>query len=519
MTIRKIKDNWDLVVIGGGITGAGIFREAIRNGIDTILLEQKDFAWGASSRSTKMVHGGLRYLKQGHFCLTRDAVIERQRLLKEAPGLVEALGFLFPIYNNRGPSRIVIKLGLAVYDLIALKWQHKYYNYEEFLKLIPNVKKEGLIGGFHFFDAKVDDARLVQRLINESVNAGGKALNYTAVTKVERDNKGYVKAIFVQDTETHDEKMLLTKTVINATGPWAERLHISPDPKRHLRPLRGSHIVIPSSVLPISKAVCFAHPADSRMVFVSPWEGVVIVGTTDLSHKDDLMVEPAISKEEFFYLMEALKDYFPSINISAKDCISTFAGIRPVLSKGKLEPSEESREHVVWVNKGFITITGGKLTTFRKLAFDTLKAAMPFLKFREINYKDKPVFENKFEHIEYSKYGLTHKQLKRLLGRYGKEAYKLIKNADTKELTPVPGTYILWAELPFTAKHEQIRHLSDLMLRRVRLGLLLPQGGKKYLDQIQKLCEPVLPWDKDKWEQEKKLYLSLWEKSYNVPYV
>ena len=270
MQIHEVADTWDLVIIGGGITGAGILREAIRMGLKVVLVEQKDFAWGTSSRSSKMVHGGLRYIKEGKLFLTKIAVEERERLLKEAPGLVESLGFLLPVYDDQRPGRRTLKIGLSLYDVLAGERQHKFYDAGKFTERVPYVKREGLTGGFHFFDAQVDDSRLVLRLINESVACGALALNYTAVTEIIRNTEGAVTGVAVRDTETDETKIIHSPAVINATGSWAEKLHPSPEPHRRLRPLRGSHLVFPASLLPLAEGFSFMHPQDNRAVFIVP---------------------------------------------------------------------------------------------------------------------------------------------------------------------------------------------------------------------------------------------------------
>ena len=517
MGIENLREDWDLVVIGGGITGAGVFREATRMGLNVLLVERMDFAWGTSSRSTKLVHGGLRYLKDGHLLLTKESVEERERMLKEAPGLVEQAGFLMPVYRGISPGKWSLDIGLILYDLMAHEKQHQFYDTREFSALTPHLKRRGLAGGFSFLDAQVDDARLVLRLINEAVTSGGCALNYTAAKGILRNVDGQVTGVVIEDTETLENKTLSTGAVINATGVWGEELHPSPDKKRHLRPLRGSHLVFPGSVIPIDKAVTMVHPADSRLLFAIPWEGAVLVGTTDIDHREDIRKEPSITKEEVSYLLEAIHLFFPSLDVSADNCISTFAGIRPVLSEGKLSPSEESRDYVVWKNKGLVTITGGKLTTFRKMAWDTLKAAKPFLPQVRFIGRNDPVFFPVPDTIPEEDFGLSAETWRRLYGRYGEAANELVRTAATDDLTPIPGTFTLWAELPFTAKYEQVKHLSDLLLRRVRIGLLTPMGGKEYIKRIQKLCESSLPWDRKRWKQEIKDYLDLCEQAYSLP--
>jgi glycerol-3-phosphate dehydrogenase len=516
MSLNELPDNWDVIIIGGGITGAGVLREASRAGLRTLLVEQKDFAWGTSSRSSKLVHGGLRYLKEGKFMLTKIAVEEREYLLKEAPGLVESLGFFLPVYADQRPGRRTLKVGLSLYDIMARERQHKFYDAAEFIKLIPHINPEGLMGGFFYLDAQTDDSRLVLRLIMESIASGAMALNYTTVAKILRNGDGNVTGAEVTDTETRETKTLFSECVINATGCWAEVLHPSPEPNRHLRPLRGSHLVFPNEVLPIPQGFGFIHPVDNRSVFVVPWEGAVLVGTTDLDHKEMLSKEPTITEAEVNYLMGGIQAIFPSLNISLENCIAAFAGVRPVLSEDDRPPSEESREHVVWVDRGLVTVTGGKLTTFRRLAWDAIKAAKPFLPAVELPDKRDSIFSDTPDRPE-NAYGMPKQTWRRLYGRYGKAADTLVQMSKPEDLSLIPGTDTLWAELPFVAKTEQIRHLDDLLLRRVRIGLLTPYGGKAYLKRIRKLCRGVLPWDKRRWRNEVKNYLDLWIQSHALP--
>ena len=511
-----LETNWDVIVIGGGITGAGIFREAVRAGLKTLLLEQKDFAWGTSSRSSKLVHGGLRYLKEGRFFLTRDAVRERQRLLAEARGLVTPMGFLVPVYKDRGPGRWTLEAGLSIYDLIAKRRQHSYLDIDEFIRHAPNIDRKGLTGGFQFFDAQVDDARLVLRLIFEGLDAGGAARNYARAAAVGRDAAGRVSGVTVEDVHSHQTQTLSAAVVINATGCWAEDLHPSPQKNRHIRPLRGSHLIFPAHVLPVKQAISYVHPDDGRAVFIGPWEGAVIAGTTDLDHAASLSLEPRITADEVTYLLEGLQALFPALDISARDCIAAIAGVRPVLSEGRCDPSAESREHVVWVDKGLVTITGGKLTTFRKLAWDALRAAKPFLG-AGVNFDETmPVFEP-FRNQPKSPLPVSDSRWLALFGRYGKAAGDIVATAVPATAAVVPATGNLWAEIVHGAAHEKIHHLTDLLLRRVRLGLLADEGGRAHLDRIRHLCTPVLNWDAARWRREMRDYRETWRFAHGLP--
>jgi glycerol-3-phosphate dehydrogenase len=516
MGITDVRKEWDLIVVGGGVTGAGIFREAVRMGLRTLLVEKQDFAWGTSSRSSKMVHGGLRYLKEGKPLLTRASVKERQRLLNEAPGLVDPLGFLMPLFTDRSPSKKVMGIGLAIYSLMALEKQHVGYSAGEMARRIPFLRQQHLAGGFYFKDAQVDDARLVLRLINETVAAGGFALNYTGVREILRDRQGNVSGVTAKDTLTGQDAELRTRAVINATGAWAETLQPSPQQGLHLRPLRGSHLIFPKALFPVNDVVSFMHPADRRPVFMFPWEGVAILGTTDIDHDQDMDLNPAISTAEADYLMEGIRFIMPDLPLKKSDAIATIAGVRPVLSTGRKAASQESREHVVWKNNGLVTVTGGKLTTFRLLARDALKEAGEYLPSRSLPPDREPVFISPRQRKALPA-AIAPDTRRRLYGRYGQQADPILDYCLENKAGTIPETNILWGEVVHAAGNEQVRRLTDLLLRRVRLGLVAKDGGSAHLEKIGALCRPSLGWDEARWETEKAHYLETWRKYYGPP--
>ena len=515
MDLMDIPKEWDLIVVGGGVTGAGIFSQAVRMGLRVLLLEKQDFAWGTSSRSSKMVHGGLRYLKEGKIFLTRASVKERQRLLDEAPGLIDPLGFLMPVFTDRGPSRLVMGIGLDLYSLMALEKQHVRYTADQIAERIPFLRRENLAGGFYFKDAQVDDARLVQRLINEAVEAGGCALNYAGVREILRDQRGNVTGVAVKATCAKQDTELRTRAVINATGAWAESLQPSPQQGLHLRPLRGSHLIFPRSAFPVDQVVSFIHPDDKRPVFMFPWEGVAILGTTDIDHDGDLNANPSISAAEAAYLMEGMRFIMPDLPLSLSDATASIAGVRPVLSHGHKAASQESREHVVWKNQGLVTVTGGKLTTFRLLARDALKSAGDYLPQRALPPDRQAVFTapRQREGLEV----MSPEIRQRLYGRYGRQAEVIFDFCLDNGAETIPGTNILWGEVVYAAGNEQVRRLTDLLLRRVRLGLLASDGGSSHLEKIGDLCRPALGWDNARWEAEKTHYMETWRKFYGPP--
>jgi glycerol-3-phosphate dehydrogenase len=511
----ELDQPWDVIVIGGGITGAGILREATRLGLRTFLVEKRDFGWGTSSRSSKLVHGGLRYLQEGRVRLTRASVHERKRLLAEGPGLIDPLGFLLATYEGDRPGRWTYSAGLSIYDLLALQWSHRHYSPEDFQMLAPHISQVGLEGGFRYGDAQTDDARLVLRVIREAVADGGVALNYAAAEQLLRDG-GQVRGIRLQDQVQERAASLYGNVVINATGAWADQLRAQVGASPSIRPLRGSHLIFPAWRLPVAQAVSFLHPIDRRPVFIFPWEGITLVGTTDIDHDQSLDAEPRIAPGEVAYLMAAVEAQFPSLHLGLEDIISTFAGVRPVIGTGKVDPSKESRDHVVWEEDGLLTVTGGKLTTFRRIALDVLGSVRSRL-------PDLPKLDDEvpvLNPVDVALPGAGHLDRavhRRLLGRYAADAPALVAAARPGELESIPGTQTLWAELRWAARAEGVVHLDDLMLRRVRLGHLLACGGESLLPKIRGICQPELGWDDARWEAEDARYRDLWRCCYSLP--
>jgi glycerol-3-phosphate dehydrogenase len=274
--------------------------------------------------------------------------------------------------------------------------------------------------------------------------------------------------------------------------------------------------VFPAWRLPVAQAVSFLHPVDRRPVFVIPWEGVTLVGTTDVDHHEPLNREPRISPQEAAYLMTAVQTEFPSLALELDDVQATFAGVRPVVGTGKADPSKESREHVVWQEDGLLTVTGGKLTTFRLIALDAITAARSRLP--DLSPVDRSLsMLNPVSDDAPGLAGLDSRGRRRLLGRYGALAPLVVEDAAPDELTAIPGTRTLWAELRWAARREHVVHLDDLLLRRVRLGLLLPKGGAELLPQIREICQAELAWDDERWAAEESAYLVLWQAHHAPP--
>ena len=513
----QLAQEWDIVIVGGGITGAGILLEAVRRGLKVLLVEQRDFAWGTSSRSSKLVHGGLRYLKEGKFQMTRDSVRERQNLMHEAAGLVDNQSFAFADYRGRKPGRWMFALGLAIYDVMSGKRARHYYSPDEFLQLAPHIASEGLNGGLCYVDAKTDDARLVLRVLQEAIEFGGTAINYLAARKTLRAQDGTVNGLELLDVVSGKSHAVQAKVVINATGAWADNLRQQQGEKAKLRPLRGSHLIFPAWRLPVAQAISLMHPKDGRPVFAYPWEGVTLVGTTDVDHSEDLRNEAVITPDEVSYLMAALEFQFPQLQLKQEDVIATYAGVRPVIDSGIADPSKEGRDHAVWLEQGLLTVTGGKLTTFRLIALDALKHVKPLLPKWTSSLRATPLFKP-VHALAFDK-RLSTQQAQRLQGHYGHHAPTVLAMAQNGELENIAGTETMWVELRWAAQNEAVVHLEDLLLRRTRLGLLLRGGGVEFLPRIRTICQAALGWNDANWDAEQAAYLRLWQKHYSLPVI
>lgn len=513
---------WDVVVVGGGITGAGVAREAARAGLSVLLLEAGDFASGTSGKSSKMIHGGLRYLKERQIKLTREAVRERENLLRQGPGLVEPLEFLYAVYNGDRPGPWTLEFGLTVYDL--LKRSRKTYHTPDALDVslvAPNLSPEGLRGAFRYADAGTDDARLVFRMLREAARSGARVLNYARVEELLRDASGAVRAVAVRDAAgdaaggatSGATAEARAEVVVDATGAWSGELGGTTD--LVLRPLRGSHLVFPWERFPTAGAVTFAHPEDGRPVFAYPWEGVTLVGTTDLDHDGPAGREPRAAPEEVDYLLAGVRERFDDAP-QARDLLGTFAGVRPVVSGGREDPSREPRECVVRTEGNLVTVAGGKLTTFHPTAHEVLRAVTGILgvsRGKDETRSLDPVPQAVAAEANEVFSGLPHLLRRRLVGRLGPDLEGFLGWVGRKDLEPVPGTPYVWAELVWAARNEGVLHLEDLLLRRVRLGHLLPEGGAALRDEIEERLRPHAGWSPQRWWDEWERHRRLWQES------
>lgn len=482
---QLLQPQWDLLVIGGGITGAGILLEAARLGLRAVLVEQRDFAWGTSSRSSKMVHGGLRYLAQGDFRLTRHSLLEREWLIRELPELVVRQHYLFPVRRGQFPGRWALKAGLWLYDLLAGIRDHHWLARDQVRTLAPQLRDEDLVGGMTYTDALTDDSRLVMRVLHEAASLGATAVNYMAVKDVLRTDVGYrVEAV---DACTGEALALRAREVINATGAWADRLSGA---EARVRPQRGSHLFVSANRLPVAQCFTLVNPADQRPVFIFPWQGCTCIGTTDLDHRDSLDQEPYCTDVEIDYLLDHVNRQFPDVGLTRQDIISTMAGVRPIIASGKgVNPSAERRDHAVWQAGGLVTVSGGKLTTFRLIALDALHA-VGFLDDRGLRRakRQAPAFEA-------------------VVGSPGTLG---------QPLAPLPEGDLLEQTLRWICRNEQVAHLDDLLLRRIRLGNLVPDGAQAIIELACQVCGEELGWPTARQAEEVARYLDIVSRFYGV---
>ncbi len=534
---------WDMLIIGGGITGAGIAREAARRGLAVLLIEQKDFSWGTSSRSSKMVHGGLRYIASGDYKTTLLSVRERERMLTEAGGLVNEMHYVMPHYKGKFPPPWMFNTLLRVYDRLAGKHYFKYFKKDAFLRLNSGIKQHKFLGASQFSDAVTDDSRLVMRVLNEAVNDGAYAINYLKAVSLITNEQGLVVGAKLLDTsdiavennaKTYD---VHAKVVVSATGAWADTLRMQASGQteqnfhKQIRPSRGSHLVVSQERLPITQAYTLLHPTDKRALFVFPWENRSVIGTTDLDHPPLDDKEVGITNDEVDYLLTAVNELFDHTDISREDVISTWAGVRPLISDGntnnsgkRVSPSKEKRDHSVWLDNNLVTVSGGKLTTFRLIALDVIKMCQKVLALDDSDavddntQYDSQVFSTVVPTNE--KFATLSPQLQqRLLGFYGLQLDTLLQLAHDDDLTYVNDSNTIWAEIRFAAHYEQVIHLDDLLLRRTRLGLILLHGAMTPLisAKLEQICQQELGWNEQKWQQEVSRYKELWQRYYYLP--
>ncbi|TGD82961.1 glycerol-3-phosphate dehydrogenase/oxidase [Hymenobacter wooponensis] len=490
---------WDLLVIGGGATGLGIALDGASRGYTTLLLEQVDYAKGTSSRSTKLVHGGVRYLAQGDVGLVREALYERGLLLKNAPHLVKNQDFIIPNYDWWGGPFYTI--GLKMYDLLAGELSlgaSVHLSKEETLQRLSNIKAQGLRGGVLYHDGQFDDARLAINLAQTAIEQGAVLLNHFGVHGLVKDALGQVTGVTATDEETGATYELRAKAVVNATGIFVDDIlqMDQPGARKLVRPSQGVHIVVEKSFLPGDDALMIPKTEDGRVLFAVPWHGRVVLGTTD-TPLNEHSPEPQALEEEIEFILRTTAQYLTRAP-QRSDALSIFAGLRPLAAPqgGSEKTKEISRSHKILVSEaGLITITGGKWTTYRRMAQDTVDRAIALSKL--------PLAPSPTAHLpihgaqptpDHSShlyvYGSDLPALQQLITERPELGQKLDKTLE-----------FLQAEVVWAARHEMARTVEDVLARRVRVLFLDARAALRMAPTVAALLAQELGKDQQ-WQQQ-----------------
>ena len=532
---EKIPEEVDLIVVGGGITGAGIARDAARRGLRVALFEQNDIAYGTSSRSSKLIHGGLRYLESYEFSLVFESVSERRVVLDLAPHLVNPLAFLFPVYQGSRKSLRMIDAGMWLYDGLALfrsPKRHQTLKPSEVAKEEPMLKQEGLQGAPVYYDCSTDDARLTLETTIDAIQNGAVVVNWARVDALTKDDQGRVSGVIVKNARDGSLREVKAHTVINATGPWTDEVLAMSGPRagKLLRPTKGIHIVVDRERLPIEHAVVLFHPTDDRVLFALPWGERTYLGTTDTDYEGSPGTEAA-TLEDVDYLIDASNHHFPNNHITRDDVISTWAGLRPLIAPepevGEISESQVSREHQILIGEdGLITIAGGKLTTYRKMAKECVDTAVNLLKLMgklPADIHSGQTFKFPLpgavgwpEDDDHDKVaadltkacdcGLSAEVSRHLVDTYGMRALELAKlcATDPSQMEPiVPGRVEIMAQIDFGVREELAASVSDIMIRRTQIFFRDFQQGLGSLEKVALRMAHLIGWSDE--EKQKSI--------------
>jgi glycerol-3-phosphate dehydrogenase len=489
---------WDILIVGGGATGVGIAVDAASRGYDLLLVEQSDFGKGTSSRSTKLVHGGVRYLQQGNVALVMEALKERGILRENAPHLVHDLAFIVPNYDWwEAPF---YGIGLKVYDLLAGRFgfgPSKILSTEETLKRIPTLRTDGLRGGVIYFDGQFDDARLLINLVRTAADQGATLLNYAHVTALTKSHQGYLNGAVFEDVETGREHTVKAKVVINATGPFTDVIRKLDDPEVTpiISPSQGVHLVFDKSFLPGKSAIMVPHTKDGRVMFAIPYLGATLVGTTDTAVAESHL-EPRPLPEEIDFILETAGAYLQKPP-AKEDILSMFAGIRPLVSESDNEnTSLLSRDHSILIsNSGLLTIAGGKWTTYRQMAESCVSHAATLA-----GLESKPCVTKLLNIHGY------HKSSQKFgdLAIYGSDApaiQDLLRSDQSRQKPLHAELSTLAGEVVWATRFEAARTVDDFLARRSRCLFLNARAAMQAAADVASLMAKELQKNK-RWENE-----------------
>jgi len=516
----------DVLIIGGGITGAGIARDAALRGFRTALVDKGDFGGGTSSRSSRLIHGGIRYLEQFDFRLVYEACRERRVLLDMAPHLVRPLAFLFPVYRGAGVPPWQLRAGMWLYDLLAAfrnVRMHSWLGRKAVLRLEPGLREKELRGAALYYDAQTDDARLVIATMQSAARAGALVASYAEATKLIKPD-GRVGGATVRDCLNDRAHTVRALVVVNAAGPWVDEVRRLDEPRAEplLRRTKGAHVVVPRHRLGNNYAVTLTSPIDGRVMFVLPWRDQSYIGTTDTDQEgspDDVRA----TGDDIVYLLRSANAFFPQARLAPGDVVSTWAGLRPLLAPArKAAASEVSREHrVVESPSGLITIAGGKLTTFRVMAQDVVDRAAGRL--HELDGRPRaprprtdrlPLPGGEAADLEVLEEaararGASETTARHLVASYGSESAGVLNLADRDRALGepiVPGRPEIWAEATYAVEREMGLRLSDVLIRRLHLFHEDGQQATGAAPRVAERMAELLGWDETREVQELEAY-------------
>lgn len=523
-------DQFDILVIGGGITGAGIARDAALRGFRTALVEKNDFASGTSSKSSRLIHGGLRYLEQFEFALVFEACQERRVLRRIAPHMVTALPFIMPVYQDSSRPYWQIRAGMWLYDFLALFRNvklHRALSAAELLKQEPMVSPDGLQGGPRFYDCQVDDARLTLTTVQSACRAGAVVVNHAAVTGLLKTG-GRVCGAQVRDELTGRELEVRARVVTAAAGPWGDSLLQMDDPAAlpNLRPTKGVHLIVPRERIGNCNALSYLVRRDGRLMFLIPWGKFSIIGTTDTDYRgrpEDLTVDAP----DVEYTLEAFNQAFPAVKLTESDLVSAYVGLRPLVAENAATESKVSREHRIFLpSSGLIAIAGGKLTTYRVMAKQVVDIAAKRLgsdfgiHARNGCVTDRLALEGGAGGGLHARVAGQADAAALLLKVNADEAQCLLTNygsgytrvLDLVEQDPALGARIsptlpyLWAELPHAVRHEMALSLNDFLTRRTHIICEDPAQGLDVAPVVAERMGALLNWSAEEKERQLESY-------------
>ena len=520
---RLREEPFDVVVIGGGITGAGIARDAARRGFRTALVEARDFAQGTSSRSSRLIHGGLRYLEHLELDLVFEASRERKTLLEIAPHMVRPLEFLFPLFEEGRVGRRKLDAGMWLYDALSMfrnVERHQMLDEEELADREPALRREGLLGGARYFDAQVDDARLVLANVTAAAEAGAAVASRLEATAIEREEEGAVTGVRVE-SEEGEAWSIPARVVLNATGPWTERTveRAGAEWPRRLRPTRGTHVHVPREAVGHRHALIFESPLDDRIMFVLPWGDLTLIGTTDRDYDGDPAgVVP--TARDVAYLLTSTNRLFPDARLTPDDVLAAWAGLRPLVADedGAGEAGEVSRDFVITEEApGLLTVAGGKLTSYRHMAEEAVDRAAGFLERafevepeRDCDTDEAPLPGGDFEELgelcrrlrgRADARGVSPASVDRLARAHGNRAGEVLELAEERpELGErvVEDRPYLAAEVVRAAREEMALHVEDVVFRRTHLGRETREKFEEGCRRVAGLMAGELGWDEER---------------------